>query len=374
MAISTKDFTTLVNNMVTSIQGATTVLVDFTIGSILRSLVEATASVVLWLESLILQVLAITRAATSTGADLDSWVADYGVTRIAAVAASGNVLFTRFNTAGSVTILLGSKVQTADGTQQYQVIADVTNIAYNAGLGGYVMNAAVASVTVKVQALTAAAAGNAASGVIIVIVGTIPGVDRVTNVAQFTTGADAQSDAALRAQFVNYIASLSKATKGALAYAITSVQLGLKYVIIENQTFSGLAQNGYFYAIVDDGTGSPPAPLLTAIIASVDAVRPACSFFGIFAPLLQTVNVTLTVTVSSGYTGATVRALVQTAIQNYINTTTFGQTIPLSQISYLAYNASLGVANVTAVTLNSGVIDITSTFQTLSKFGTVTVS
>ncbi|WP_241754452.1 hypothetical protein [Cupriavidus basilensis] len=72
MAISTKDFTTLVRESVTAIQGYASVLLDLTIGSILRAAVEANAAVTVWLESLIMQVLAITRAATSSGADLDS--------------------------------------------------------------------------------------------------------------------------------------------------------------------------------------------------------------------------------------------------------------------------------------------------------------
>lgn len=374
MAISTKDFTTLVNDQVTAIQGATTALVDLTIGSILRSIVETNASVIIWLESLILQVLAITRASTSNGADLDTWVNDFGVTRIAAVTSSGNVVFTRFNTTGAGLVPLLAKVQTLDGTQQFQVIADVSNAAYSVGLGGYTLLATVATVTVKVQALTAAAASNVAASTIQTIVGSISGIDRVNNLVNFTNGADAETDATLRTRFVNYIANLSKATKNAIAYAVQAVQANLKYVLVENQTFAGIAQNGYFYVIVDDGTGSPSAALLTSIIAAVDAVRPACSFFGVFPPLLQTVNVALTVTVASNYAGTTVRTAVQTAITSYINSLTFGQTLPVSKVTQLAYDASPGVINVTGVTLNAAMIDITSTFQTLSKAGTVVVS
>ena len=71
MALTTKDFSTIVSDMVTAIQGAAAVLVDLTIGSILRATVEANAAVVLWLQGLILQLLATTRAATSNATDLD---------------------------------------------------------------------------------------------------------------------------------------------------------------------------------------------------------------------------------------------------------------------------------------------------------------
>ncbi|MFX8028091.1 baseplate J/gp47 family protein, partial [Acinetobacter baumannii] len=107
------------------------VLVDLTVGSVLRAIVEANAAVVVWLEGLLLQVLAITRAATSSGADLDSWVADFGVTRLPAVAATGIVTFSRFTTTQQVLVPVGATVQTADGTQQFTVTIDTTNPAYN---------------------------------------------------------------------------------------------------------------------------------------------------------------------------------------------------------------------------------------------------
>lgn len=137
MAITTQDFVTIVRNQVTAIQGAASSLVDMTVGSILRAVVEANAAVVLWLQGLILQLLATTRAATSSGADLDSWVADYGVTRLAGVAATGQVTFSRFTATQQAEIPVGSSVQTADGSQVFTVTADTTNPAYSARSGAW---------------------------------------------------------------------------------------------------------------------------------------------------------------------------------------------------------------------------------------------
>ncbi|MEF9481383.1 hypothetical protein [Ralstonia sp. 1B3] len=96
MSIQTQDWVTLVRNQVAAIQGYAKVLVDLTVGSVLRAVVEANAAVTVWLQGLILQVLAITRAATSSGSDLDTWMADFGLTRLAAVPATGSVTFSRF--------------------------------------------------------------------------------------------------------------------------------------------------------------------------------------------------------------------------------------------------------------------------------------
>ncbi len=371
--ITTKDFSTIVSDMVTAIQGAAAVLVDLTIGSILRAVVEANAAVVLWLQGLILQLLAVTRAATSNTTDLDSWVADYGLTRIAAVAATGAVTFARFTPTLQATIPVGTLVQTADGTQQYQVIADATQTAYNAGLGAYVIAAGVTSCSATVQALNAAAATNAAAGVISTLVQAISGVDTVTNPLGFTNGADAETDAALRVRFVNYIASLSKATKAAISYAITSIQSGVNFVLTENLTYAGAAQLDYFYVVVDDGSGSPLGSFITAVSNAIDAVRPIASTFGVYAPVVVTANVAMTITTGSGYVHATVATEVQAAIQAYINALPIGQTLPYTQLAAVAYGVG-GVTNVTGVTLNSGTADLTATQQQVLKAGTVAVS
>ena len=371
--ITTKDFSTIVSDMVTAIQGAAAVLVDLTIGSILRAVVEANAAVVLWLQGLILQLLAVTRAATSNTNVLDSWVADYGLTRIAAVAATGAVTFARFTPTLQATIPVGTLVQTADGTQQYQVIADATQTAYNAGLGAYVIAAGVTSCSATVQALNAAAATNAAAGVISTLVQAISGVDTVTNPLGFTNGADAETDAALRVRFVNYIASLSKATKAAISYAITSIQSGVNFVLTENLTYAGAAQLDYFYVVVDDGSGSPLGSFITAVSNAIDAVRPIASTFGVYAPVVVTANVAMTITTGSGYVHATVATEVQAAIQAYINALPIGQTLPYTQLAAVAYGVG-GVTNVTGVTLNSGTADLTATQQQVLKAGTVAVS
>ena len=83
--LETKDFDTLVEEQAAIVQGSSSrALLDFSIGSILRAIVEAYAAVAMWLQGLILSVLSLTRAATSSGSDLDSWMADFGLTRLAA--------------------------------------------------------------------------------------------------------------------------------------------------------------------------------------------------------------------------------------------------------------------------------------------------
>lgn len=374
MAISTKDFYTLVQNQVTAIQGAASALVDLTIGSILRAVVEANAAVMLWLQGLILQLLATTRAATSSGADLDTWVADYGLTRLAAVAATGQVSFARYTATLQALIPIGASVQTADGSQAYTVTLDTTNPAYSATLGGYVLAAGVTSVNVPVSASVAGAGANVSIGQINTITQALPGVDTVSNAASLINGADAETDTALRSRFVAFVAGMSKATAGAVGYAITSLQSGLSYSLTENQTYGGAAQMGYFFVVVDDGTGTPSSTLLSSVSNAIDAVRPVTSTFGVFAPVVVTANVSMTITTAAGYVHADVVATVAAAITNHIDALALGADLPWSKLAQVAYDASAGVTNVTGLTLNGGTADLTATALQVIKSGTMAVS
>ena len=374
MAITTQDFVTLTRNSVAAIQGAARGLVDLTIGSILRAVVEANATVTLWLQGLILQLLATTRAATSSASDLDSFMLDFGVTRLSAVAASGQVAFSRFTATAQAVVPVGATVLTADGTQSFTVGTDTANAAYSAALGGYVLAAGVVSINVTVTAVKPGIQGNAVAGQISLLNAPIPGVDTVSNAAGFTNGVDAESDTALRTRFVAYIASLSKATKTAVGNAILSLKQGISYSLVENQTYGGVSQPGYFFTVIDDGTGVPGASLLSSVSNAIDVVRPVTITFGVFAPVVVNAAVAMTAAIASGYDPVATKALIVTALKNYINALTLGQALSFSRLTQVAYDASPGVTNITGVTLNAGTADLPATALQVIKFSTVLVA
>ncbi|MDO8039514.1 baseplate J/gp47 family protein [Janthinobacterium sp. SUN137] len=374
MSISTKDFVTLVRDAVTAIQGSASGLVNLTVGSILRAVVEANATVILWLQGLILQLLAATRAATSNDADLDSWMADFGVVRLGAVPASGLVSFSRFTPTAQAVVPVGATVLTLDGTQAYVALLDATNSAYSALLGGYVLAPGVVSINITVTASTPGAAANAVAGQIALINQPIPGVDAVSNATGFTNGVDAEKNAALRARFITYIASLSKATKLAIGNAITSLAQGVTFSLTENFTYGGVAQNGYFFAVIDDGTGYPPSQLLLSAANAIDAVRPFTSTFGVFAPIVVTANIAMTITTAAGYDHMATAANVAAALGAYVNSLTLGQKLAFSRMTQIAYDASPGVTNVTAIMLNGGTADLAASALQVIKTGSVSVA
>ena len=154
-------------------------------------MLEANASVVLWLQWLIVQVLAATRLATSVGADCDSFGADFGFVRLPAVAAVGEVTFARFTSSVTAFVPVGAAVSTSDNSQRFLVTGDLTNPAFGAASNGYSVGANVASLKVPVVAFNTGAASNVQAGAVATLSSALPGIDTVTNAEAVTGGLDA---------------------------------------------------------------------------------------------------------------------------------------------------------------------------------------
>ena len=374
MQLNLRTFDAIVAPAASAVQGAAQQVLDLTVGSVLRAVLEANAGLGLWLQWLILQMLQTTRAATSGGPDLDTWVADFGLTRLPAVAATGTVTFARFSPVTAALVPVGTLVRTSDGTQSFAVTADPTNAAFSAAQNGYQLAAGTSQVTVPIQAATAGSAGNVLAGSIALIVAAIPGVDTVNNAAPTASGIDGESDPALRSRFTAFLNSRSQATPAAVGYAISTVQQGLQYTIQENVSQAGVVQPGCFVVTVDDGSGHPPATLLSAVGAAIEAVRPLGALWTVVPPTVTTANVTMTLSTASTAVHATVTAAVAAALGTFINALPVGAPLPWSRLAQVAYDASASVLNVTAVTLNGGNADLLPGQSGVVKAGTVTVN
>ena len=195
-------------------------------------------------------------------------------------------------------------------------------------------------------------------------------MDTVTNTYELSNGEDEEDDEAFRVRFINYISSLARATKDAVLYAVLSAGLNITCIVVENYSYSGDVSTGYFYVVVDDGTGYPPTELLDLISTKIDAVRPLGSAFAVYAPIVVIADVVATVTVS-GPDGAAIRADVVIAVTNFLNSLELDEPCPYTVLAQIIYNVSPLITNVTGVLLNSGVLDLTTTNHEVIKAGTV---
>src|SRR4051794_28754063 len=120
MQLPSRSFSQFLQDSAAIIQGSTIGLIDLSAGSVLRSVLEANASVALWIQWLILRLLQATRAATSVGNDLDSWMQDFSVVRLPATPAVGQVSFSRLSSTTPALIPIGTLVTTGDNSHTFE--------------------------------------------------------------------------------------------------------------------------------------------------------------------------------------------------------------------------------------------------------------
>lgn len=346
---------------------------DFTEGSVLRALAEGFGSIGMWQQGLVLRVLAATRAITSEGSDLDTWVADYDLTRSPARPARGEARFSRFTPGLPALIPIGATIKTIDGAWTYRVVAQ-GGTGPDPVLLGYVVPQGQTSLTVPVEAVQPGAGGNAAPNTVTLLSTAIPGIDTVTNLAAIAGGTEPETDQSLRARFRAYNASLSRAVRPAIDYAVGQVQGGLTWSVLEQQRPDGTVAPSFFTLVVDDGSGAPSNDLIARVAAAVEAYRALGVAYAVVGPVVLTANVTMTLTTVAGASHPEVVGAVATALTRYINALPLGSGLSYTRLAQVAYAADARVENVTAVLLNNGSVDVPAAPRRAVRAGTVAVS
>jgi uncharacterized phage protein gp47/JayE len=374
MNLNLKGFSQLIEDMGAALQSSASNLIDVSVGSVIRAVFEANASVVLWLQWLVVQVLQSTRASTSSGPDLDSWMLDFSLTRLPAIPSTGIVAFSRFAPNLSAAVPVGTVVKTADGSLSFSVVKDQSLSIWQASSSTYVLPSGVASADLPVICLIGGSAGNVLAGTITVIAASLPGIDQVNNAAPLSNGADAESDQAFRIRFQNYLASRSRATPIAVRNAIANVRQGLNVLIEENTAPDGTARAGSFLVIVDDGTGYPASGLLSMVATAVDSVRPIGTTFAVIAPKVLTVNVSLAATLTSAAAAAQSVASIENYISAYLNSLPIGSSASVTRVAQNAYLAGSGIENIAGIRLNASPSDIVPPPLTVIKSGEIVVT
>ncbi len=367
MPLPTKTFDTLNSDQTTAIESASSQLTNFTIGSILRAIVESNSSSALWLQSLAAQLLAICRLTTSSGSDVDTFVNPFGYFRLPASPATGNVTLSRFSATTAATIPFktltqsGAQVSAPSISQIYSILPDPDNIYYNAGLSAYLLPIGIASITVPAAANVGGTAGNVAIGLINTINSVISGIDTVTNSGAFANGTDQQTDQQVKNDFPIYLAGLSKSTYSALVSATLAIPEVKRFNLVENKDYMTNTEHlGYFFNVVDDGSGSPPMKLLNEVNAAMEVTRAFTIRKAVFAPTTIPVVISVSINVVSGSSEPTITAAIKAALLAYINDLPFGATLFYTKIIEIIYNTDPAILNVTSLLVNAGTADLTS--------------
>ena len=368
MQLQLQDFTALVRTQAAAAAVASRQLIDVSVGSVLRAVLEANAAVGLWIQWLIVEVLATTRAATSGGADLDSWMADFGLARLPASPATGLARFSRATAGLAAVVPVGAVVRTgldAD-SQAFHVSADPGHPAWTGG--GYRLAASDVAVTVPVVAVAPGRAGNVQPAALRLLSSAIPGVDGVTNEAPAAGGLDAEADDALRVRFGGFIDSRTRATPHAVEFAIRSLRQGLQFAIEERVDTAGATRPGHFTVTVDDGSGAPSPALIDAVAGAIDAIRPVGGTFSVRPPLVTYAAIEMH---AAGPPEAL--AAVRAAVGAWVAALPIGARLVLSRLVQVAHDADPAVASVWGLAINSAGADLAPPAHGLVRLGSLSV-
>jgi len=195
---------------------------------------------------------------TATGEDLDERAKEIQpavLVRGAAVAASGNLVFSRARPVGTVSIPVGTKAKTSDGKIFVTTVAGQITPTSPEQIPGNGIG--------RDSGLIAAVAeepgedGNVATNTIIKFVSKLAGVDEVTNLAAFQFGSDEESDDSFRARIKAYVASLARSTITALESAVLGEQdptTGATVLFVK--AIEDMVNRGIVTVYIDDGSGS----------------------------------------------------------------------------------------------------------------------
>lgn len=373
MALALQTFQQIVDSQLAAVQANANPTLDVSIGSVVLALTEANAANSIWLQALATTLLSVTRLATSSGIDVDTFIADFGFSRQQGNASAGSVTFSRFTDTTQGVVPVGTIVADSQNNLTFIITLDTGNANYNSGLNAYVAAISTPSITVPCACQTTGTIGNVAAGAIDTIQSpnTTPGIDTVTNADPFVTGADPWSDTFTKTAFLDYINSLSRATLQAIQFAVTTTNVGTnefvkRYNIVENVNESTATQLGYFFVVIDNGTGSQVSDALkNAVADNIELYRGLTIQYNVDKAVITTVTIAVSVKLVSAPTESNdvIKANIKQALFAYSLTIPIGQPFLYSQIAFVVMNSDPNILNIPNApgpnpTLDSNNIDV----------------
>lgn len=285
---------------------------------------------------------------TAEAEHMARWASIWGVSRKAAVAATGAITAT--GTVGAV-IPAATLLQRADGAE-YTTDAEVTFAATTA--------------TVAVTASLAGTDGNAATGSTLTLVSPIAGVQSQATVAApgLTGGTDTESDDSLRGRTLARIQTPPHggSEKDYHAWALEVAGVTRAWVYPEHL---GLGTVGITFVCDDLSPVIPDAATVAAVQAHIDEARPVTAQVTVFAPVAVPLAMTIRLTPNT--------TTVQAAVENELRDLLAREAEPGGTILISHLREAISIAaGETDHGLVSPVADVTHTTGQIATLGSIT--
>lgn len=340
-----KDFTSIAASMINWMRTATTKITDFNIGSVARTLVEASAAEI---DELYQQMFIGLKEAIPV-----SVYNSFEFNALPAISASGLVRVTITSSASDILISAGTSFSLTNGQTTYVSSDDVTISAGNT------------FADVKVTAATAGTLGNIVSGQLFSVNPTPDGFLTATNLSAFINGADVETDDERKLRFNEFIASLNRGTVVALEYGLKTtfltdaagnqIERVVTAAVVEPWLTDVNAPISLVNCYVHNGVGSTSGALVTKarqvtygyyddLGKAVPGWKAAGVKVDVFAATEQTVAVTAVLTQAAGFDKPTLVNLAEQAIFAYLQELPIGATAIKSEIIAIVMDID-GVTN-----------------------------
>ena len=178
--------------------------------------------------------------------------------------AVGTVVFTRRGTTGTLSIPIGTRVKTSDGTEFQTTGVGTITATSPEQISGHGVGRD--SNAVAVIAVSGGIAGNVVAGTVTQFSSKPAGVDTVTNLSKFSQGTDKETDDSFRSRLKAYTSSLSRCNPSALESLVIGQQDPITgATVLFSKVVEDLINRGYVELFIDDGNGTAESVVRTAL-------------------------------------------------------------------------------------------------------------
>lgn len=322
MGLKIKGFNEILKGMVDWTVQKSTRLVDFTVGSVLRTVYEAVATEIeefyYWVYQNFLWAVE------------NSIYQSFNFTKQEATKAYGDLMIT-FTTAlpADLFIPIGTKFATRA----------TSRTLYYETTQNYLIPAGSTYALILIECTEAGTVGNVAANTITGMVNPISYVASVSNPSAFITGVDEETDEARKERFSLYISSRSRGTRQAILYALSEVPEVSGFYIDDSQI-------GIVTIYAHDVNGDLPSLVKSKIEEKLEDYRPAGIPYVVRSFVQVNPAIVVELTVPSVYNNEIFRQFIHDKINQFLLSLGYGETLYISDLtSYIRRLDRNGIIN-----------------------------
>ena len=188
--------------------------------------------------------------------------------------------------------------------------------------------------TVRAQAATVGAKGNAAKRTVNFMTKAPAGVEGCTNLTAFTGGRNEESDEELRARITEAYRSLANGANAAW-YKMKALEVDGVLAATVLPCARGV---GTVDVVITSEEGLPSKSLIAAVQEKLEKEREICVDVAVYAPVAVKLNISAEVKVKAGYDPDTVTAHVKAALEEMFGIGIFGRKVYCAEICDKIYH------------------------------------